>query len=211
MAFFASAIDTLKLLVIAIGAELGVTLDHEDGSYDAGETVVFSTNLPAGSLTAVGALKEESNAQGTTADILYSEVTYHADTDVYSFEMPAENIALQVAPDYAEGGIMLLAADDTPWDEATEIEANTYYYYSDGQLHPFNSVMGSGGNDSYKYVRYKVNGKLCFFLIQPGSVAIFPANFQPNSTIPRCLHTAFRTIRIFPCYFPFGMLPGLLF
>ncbi len=144
---------------ITRGEELGVTLDHEDGSYDAGETVVFSTNLPAGSLTAVGALKEESNAQGTTADILYSEVTYHADTDVYSFEMPAENIALQVAPDYAEGGIMLLAADDTPWDEATEIEANTYYYYSDGQLHPFNSVMGSGGNDSYKYVRYKVNGK----------------------------------------------------
>lgn len=144
---------------ITSGEELGVMLDHEDGSYDAGETVVFSTNLPAGSLTAVGALKEESNAQGATADILYSEVTYHADTDVFSFEMPAENIALQVATDYAEGGIMLLASDDTLWDEATEIEANTYYYYSDGQLHPFNSVMGSGGNDSYKYVRYKVDGK----------------------------------------------------
>ena len=57
---------------------------------------------------------------------------------------------------------MLLASDDgndVPWDEATEIDANTYYYYSDGKLHPFDSVMGSGGNDSYKYIRYKVDGK----------------------------------------------------
>lgn len=145
---------------ITSGAEFGVTLNHEDGSYDAGETVAFSTNLPEGCLTAVGALKTESNAKGDTADILYSEVTYHADTNMFSFEMPAEDIALNVTADYEEGGIMLLAAaEDTPWDEATEIEANTYYYYSDGQLHPFNSIMGSGGNDSYKYVRYKANGK----------------------------------------------------
>ena len=123
----------------------------------------FSTNLPAGSLTAAGALKVAANAQGDTADILYSEVTYHPDTDTFSFEMPADDISLEVAQDYAEGGVMAIAAsgdgDDLPWDEATEIEANTYYYYSDGKLHPFNSAMGSGGNDSYKYVRYKVNGK----------------------------------------------------
>ncbi len=145
---------------ITSGAELGITLNHEDGSYDAGETVTFSTNLPEGCLTAVGALKAESNAKGDTADILYSEVTYHADTNTFSFAMPAEDVALNVTADYEMGGIMLLAAaEDTPWDEATEIEANTYYYYSDGQLHPFNSVMGSGGNDSYKYVRYKANGK----------------------------------------------------
>lgn len=145
---------------ITNGEELGVTLNHEDGSYDAGETVTFSTNLPEGCLTAVGALKTESNAKGGTADILYSEVTYHADTNTFDFEMPAEDVALNVTVDYEMGGIMLLAAaEDTPWDEATEIEANTYYYYSDGQLHPFNSAMGSGGNDSYKYVRYKVGGK----------------------------------------------------
>lgn len=145
---------------ITSGEALGVTLNHEDGSYEAGETVTFSTNLPEGYLTAVGALKTESNAKGDTADILYSEVTYHADTDTFSFEMPAEDVALNVTADYEMGGIMLLAAaEDTPWDEATEIEANTYYYYSDGQLHPFNSAMGSGGNDSYKYVRYKVDGK----------------------------------------------------
>ena len=60
--------------------------------------------------------------------------------------------------DQAENGIMLLATD-TPWDDATNIEANKYYYYSDGQLHPFDTVMGQGGNDSYKYVRYKAGGK----------------------------------------------------
>lgn len=150
-------------VTVTKGGELGVTLDREDGSYDAGETVQFSTNLPAGSLTAAGALKVAANAQGDTADILYSEVTYHPDTDTFSFEMPADDISLEVAQDYAEGGVMAIAAsgdgDDLPWDEATEIEANTYYYYSDGKLHPFHSAMGSGGNDSYKYVRYKVNGK----------------------------------------------------
>lgn len=36
---------------------------------------------------------------------------------------------------------------------------NTYYYYSDGKLHPFDSVMGQGGNDSYKYIRYKAGRK----------------------------------------------------
>lgn len=143
---------------ITKGEQLGITLDHADGSYDAGETVSFSTDLPDGSLTAVGALKVAGNEAGNTADLLYSEVTYHADTDSFSFEMPADDIALEVASDYATGGVMLMAADD-PWDEATDIEANTYYYYSDGKLHPFDSVMGSGGNDSYKYVRYKANGK----------------------------------------------------
>lgn len=72
--------------------------------------------------------------------------------------MPADDIDLSVSMDQAENGIMLLATD-TPWDDATNIEANKYYYYSDGQLHPFDTVMGQGGNDSYKYVRYKAGGK----------------------------------------------------
>ena len=40
---------------ITSGEELGVTLNHANGCYDAGETVTFSTNLPEGCLTAVGA------------------------------------------------------------------------------------------------------------------------------------------------------------
>ena len=149
-------------VAVTKGRELGVVLNREDGNYNAGDIVQFSTDLPAGSLTAVGALKVAANAQGNTADLLYSEVTYHPESDTFSFEMPADDVSLEVAQDYAEGGIMPVASsgdDDLPWDEATEIEANTYYYYSDGKLHPFNSAMGSGGNDSYKYVRYKAGGK----------------------------------------------------
>ena len=89
---------------------------------------------------------------------MYSEVTYHEESDKFSFEMPADDIDLSVSMDQAENGIML-PATDTPWDDATNIEANKYYYYSDGQLHPFDTVMGQGGNDSYKYVRYKAGGK----------------------------------------------------
>ncbi len=148
-------------VTVTKGSELGVILDREDGRYQPGDNMQFYTGLPAGSLTAAGALKVAANAQGDTADILYSEVTYHPDTDMFSFEMPADDINLEVAQDYAEGSIMAISSsgDDMPWDEATDVEADTYYYYSDGQLHPFDSAMGRGGNDSYKYVRYKVNGK----------------------------------------------------
>jgi len=146
---------------ITKGEELGIELNHADGIYEPGETVSFSTDLPAGTLTAVAALKEEANETDNTEDLLYSEVTYNASKDLFSFEMPAEDIALEVQRDAALGTMMLAAAtsSEDSWDDATEIEANKYYYYSDGTLHPFNSVMGSGGNDSYKYVRYKVGGK----------------------------------------------------
>lgn len=53
----------------------------------------------------------------------------------------------------------MAASDGDLWDDSTDIEANTYYYYSDGKLHPFDSVMGQGGNDSYKYIRYKAGRK----------------------------------------------------
>ena len=143
---------------IVKGEELGITLDHEDGTYDAGETVTFTTDLPSGSLTAVAALKEESNEKTDTADILYSEVTNEGNS-TFTFEMPQEDVALEVAQDAALGTMLLAAAPSDDWDDNTEVEAGSYYYYSDGTLHPFNSVMGSGGNDSYKYVRYKVDGK----------------------------------------------------
>ena len=143
---------------IVQGNEFNIELDHEDGRYQTGETVNFSGDIPQGSLIAVGTSLVEANQTENTEDLLYSEVTYHEESDKFSFEMPADDIDLSVSTDQAENGIMLLAAD-TPWDDATNIEANKYYYYSDGQLHPFDTVMGQGGNDSYKYVRYKAGGK----------------------------------------------------
>ena len=146
-------------VIIKKGEELGVTLDHEDGTYDAGETVSFSTDLSAGVPTAVAALKEESNEKVDTADILYSEVSYNAGADTFTFEMPEENILLEVSEDAVFGTMLLAASAGDEWDDNTDVEAGSYYYFSDGTLHPFSSVMGSGGNDSYKYVRYKVDGK----------------------------------------------------
>ena len=37
-------------VAVTKGRELGVVLNREDGNYNAGDTVQFSTNLPAGSL-----------------------------------------------------------------------------------------------------------------------------------------------------------------
>lgn len=147
-------------VTVTKGKEFDVELNHEDGTYDAGELVRFSVDMPNGNLTAAAALKVKANRITDTADLLYSEITYQPSSDTFCFEMPEDDIELEVQADYVVGGMMLLAEEDeTPWDEATDLEADTYYYYSDGKLHPFDSAMGKGGNDSYKYVRYKVNGK----------------------------------------------------
>ena len=102
----------------------------------------------------------EANQTENTEDLLYAEVSYDEGTNSFSFEMPEDDVALSVLYDQAEGGISTMAASDGDlWDDSTDIEANTYYYYSDGKLHPFDSVMGQGGNDSYKYIRYKAGRK----------------------------------------------------
>ena len=145
---------------IVQGNEFNIELDHEDGRYQTGETVNFSGDIPQGSLIAVGTSLVEANQTENTEDLLYAEVSYDEGTNSFSFEMPEDDVALSVLYDQAEGGISTVAASDGDlWDDATDIEANTYYYYSDGKLHPFDSVMGQGGNDSYKYIRYKAGGK----------------------------------------------------
>ena len=142
------------------GNEFNIELDHEDGRYQTGETVNFSGDIPQGSLIAVGTSLVEANQTENTEDLLYAEVSYDEGTNSFSFEMPEDDVALSVLYDQAEGGISTMAASDGDlWDDSTDIEANTYYYYSDGKLHPFDSVMGQGGNDSYKYIRYKAGGK----------------------------------------------------
>ena len=145
---------------IVQGNEFNIELDHEDGRYQTGETVNFSGDIPQGSLIAVGTSLVEANQTENTEDLLYAEVSYDEGTNSFSFEMPEDDVALNVLYDQAEGGISTVAASDGDlWDDSTDIEANTYYYYSDGKLHPFDSVMGQGGNDSYKYIRYKTGGK----------------------------------------------------
>ena len=145
---------------IVQGNEFNIELDHEDGRYQTGETVNFSGDIPQGSLIAVGTSLVEANQTENTEDLLYAEVSYDEGTNSFSFEMPEDDVALSVLYDQAEGGISTLAASDGDlWDDSTDIEANTYYYYSDGKLHPFDSVMGQGGNDSYKYIRYKAGRK----------------------------------------------------
>ena len=145
---------------IVQGNEFNIELDHEDRRYQTGETVNFSGDIPQGSLIAVGTSLVEANQTENTEDLLYAEVSYDEGTNSFSFEMPEDDVALSVVYDQAEGGISTMAASDGDlWDDSTDIEANTYYYYSDGKLHPFDSVMGQGGNDSYKYIRYKAGGK----------------------------------------------------
>ena len=145
---------------IVQGNEFNIELDHEDGRYQTGETVNFSGDIPQGSLIAVGTSLVEANQTENTEDLLYAEVSYDEGTNSFSFEMPEDDVALSVLYDQAEGGISTMAASDGDlWDDSTDIEANTYYYYSDGKLHPFDSVMGQGGNDSYKYIRYKSGRK----------------------------------------------------
>lgn len=149
---------------IVQGNEFNIELDHEDGRYQTGETVNFSGDIPQGSLIAVGTSLVEANQTENTEDLLYAEVSYDEGTNSFSFEMPEDDVALSVLYDQAEGGISTVAASDGDlWDDSTDIEANTYYYYSDGKLHPFDSVMGQGGNDSYKYIRYKAGGKTYTF------------------------------------------------
>ena len=145
---------------IVQGNEFNIELDHEDGRYQTGEMVNFSGDIPQGSLIAVGTSLVEANQTENTEDLLYAEVSYDEGTNSFSFEMPEDDVALSVVYDQAEGGISTMAASDGDlWDDSTDIEANTYYYYSDGKLHPFDSVMGQGGNDSYKYIRYKAGRK----------------------------------------------------
>ena len=145
---------------IVQGNEFNIELDHEDGRYQTGETVNFYGDIPQGSLIAVGTSLVEANQTENTEDLLYAEVSYDEGTNSFSFEMPEDDVALSVVYDQAEGGISTMAASDGDlWDDSTDIEANTYYYHSDGKLHPFDSVMGQGGNDSYKYIRYKAGGK----------------------------------------------------
>lgn len=137
-----------------------IRFNHEDGRYDAGEQVEFSVDPSMGSMIAVAALMVQSNELGDTEDLRYAEVAYHADTDRYSFTMPEEDILLRVFPETVQGSVVQIPSTGTGvWSDEISIQSGSFDYSSDCVFHPFDTVMGSGGNASYKYVSYEAYGK----------------------------------------------------
>ena len=155
-------------VIVKEGAEYNVTLDHEDGYYEAGEKVVIRSDIDAASSN-IAAWRTVHHDNNDTGD--YCEITYDLQDDSNSFIMPAEDVELSVSKDVIEGASprrmmaprKAAAADDDNdggWNDQTDVEAGKYYYHTDGNYtgHVFNNDLGYGGADSYKWVRYKVNG-----------------------------------------------------
>ncbi|MDY5331591.1 MAG: SpaA isopeptide-forming pilin-related protein [Porcincola intestinalis] len=154
-------------VILKEGSEYNVTLDHEDGYYKAGDKVVVKSDIDAAS-TNIAAWRMVNHNYNDTGD--FCEVTYDPQDDSNSFIMPAEDVELSVSRDVIEGAAprrraarRAAAADDDSdggWNDQTDVEAGNYYYHSDGDAtgHIFNNDLGYGGGDSYKWVRYKVNG-----------------------------------------------------
>ena len=155
-------------VILKEGSEYNVTLDHEDGYYEAGEKVIIKSDIDAASSN-IAAWRTVNHDNNDTGD--YCEITYDPQDDSNSFIMPAEDVELSASRDVVEGSSprrlmaarKVVAADDDSdggWNDQTDVEAGKYYYHTDGNYtgHVFNNDLGYGGADSYKWVRYKVNG-----------------------------------------------------
>jgi uncharacterized surface anchored protein len=155
-------------VILKEGSEYNVTLDHEDGYYEAGEKVIIKSDIDAASSN-IAAWRTVNHDNNDTGD--YCEITYDPQDDSNSFIMPAEDVELSASRDVVEGSSprrlmaarKVAAADDDSdggWNDQTDVEAGKYYYHTDGNYtgHVFNNDLGYGGADSYKWVRYKVNG-----------------------------------------------------
>ena len=154
-------------VILKEGSEYNVVLDHEDGYYEAGEKVVIKSDIDAASSN-IAAWRTVNHDNNDTGD--YCEITYDPQDDSNSFIMPAEDVELSVSRDVIEGTSprrmaprKAAAADDDSdggWNDQTDVEAGKYYYHTDGNYtgHVFNNDLGYGGADSYKWVRYKVDG-----------------------------------------------------
>jgi len=155
-------------VILKEGSEYNVVLNHEDGYYEAGEKVVIRSDIDAAASN-IAAWRTVHHDNNDTGD--YCEITYDPQDDSNSFIMPAEDVELSVSRDVVEGSSprrmmaprKAAAADDDNdggWNDQTDVEAGKYYYHSDGDAtgHIFNNDLGYGGGDSFKWVRYKVNG-----------------------------------------------------
>ena len=156
-----------------------VTLDHEDGSYASGETVWFSVTSPADVyISSVAAQLSGTVSDEETSERNYLDMTYQEDEGGYTFVMPDEDVdivvtitdgpeaeeAVQISEEAIDMPMMLLAAaasddDDEDWDDATEIEANKYYFTrKSGTYSLSSSLVNQQSNDHMKNVRYSVDG-----------------------------------------------------
>ena len=155
-------------VILKEGSEYNVTLNHEDGYYEIGEKVVIKSDIDAASSN-IAAWRTVNHDNNDTGD--YCEITYDPQDNSNSFIMPTEDVELSVSRDVVEGSSprrlmaprkAAVADDDSDggWNDQTDVEAGKYYYHSDGDAtgHIFNNDLGYGGGDSYKWVRYKVNG-----------------------------------------------------
>jgi len=155
-------------VILKEGSEYNVVLNHEDGYYEAGEKVIIKSDIDAASSN-IAAWRTVNHDNNDTGD--YCEITYDPQDDSNSFIMPAEDVELSVSRDVVEGSSprrmmaprKAAASDDDNdggWNDQTDVEAGKYYYHTDGNYtgHVFNNDLGYGGADSYKWVRYKVNG-----------------------------------------------------
>ena len=155
-------------VILKEGSEYNVVLNHEDGYYEDGEKVVIKSDIDAASSN-IAAWRTVNHDNNDTGD--YCEITYDPQDDSNSFIMPAEDVELSVYRDVVEGSSprrmmaprKAAATDDDSdggWNDQTDVEAGKYYYHTDGNYtgHVFNNDLGYGGADSYKWVRYKVNG-----------------------------------------------------
>ena len=155
-------------VILKEGSEYNVVLDHEDGYYEAGEKVIIKSDIDAASSN-IAAWRTVNHDNNDTGD--YCEITYDPQDDSNSFIMPAEDVELSVSRELLEGSSprrlmaprKAAAADDDSdggWNDQTDVEAGKYYYHTDGNYtgHVFNNDLGYGGADSYKWVRYKVDG-----------------------------------------------------
>lgn len=162
---------------IPVSESYVVALDHEDGSYASGETVWFSVTSPANVyISSVAAQLSGTVTDEETSERNYLDMTYQEDKGGYTFVMPDEDVdivvnitdgpeaeeAVQISEEAIEMPRMLAAAsadDDEDWDDATEIEANKYYFTrKSGTYSLSSSLVNQQSNDHMKNVRYSVDG-----------------------------------------------------
>ena len=164
---------------VPVSESYTVSLDREDGSYTTGETVWFSVTSPADVyISSVAAQLSGTVSDEEASERNYLDMTYQEDGGGYTFVMPDEDVdivvnmtdgpeaeeAIQVSEESIEMPMMLLAAassddDDEDWDDATEIEANKYYFTRKSSTYSLSSsLVNQQSNDHMKNVRYSANG-----------------------------------------------------